>query len=56
MNKKDSEDTQILIQLNQTIKNLNQNIITDKRNNNIKNNDIGKENILLQRKKSNKDN
>ena len=49
LNKKDSEDTQILIQLNQTIKNLNQNIITDKRNNNI-------ENILLQRKKSNKDN
>ena len=60
-NKNDNDDIQILIQLNQTIKNLNQNIISDmnskKNNENKKNNlDIGKENIFLNRKRLNKDN
>ena len=58
-NKNENDDIQILIQLNQTIKNLNQNIISDinkeKNNGNIKNkSDIGKENLLLNRKRLNK--
>ena len=58
-NKNENDDIQILIQLNQTIKNLNQNIISDintkKNNDKAKNNiDIGKENLLLNRKRQNK--
>jgi hypothetical protein len=58
-NKNEKDDIQILIQLNQTIKNLNQNIISDinkeKNNGNIKNkSDIEKENLLLNRKRLNK--
>ena len=60
LNKSDNEDIQILIQLNQTIKNLNQNIISDinsaKKKDNIKSLDSGKENFLLNKKKYNKDN
>ena len=60
LNKNDNEDIQILIQLNQTIKNLNQNIISDinsgKNKEKIKSLDSGKENFLLNKKKYNKDN
>ena len=60
LSKNDNEDIQILIQLNQTIKNLNQNIISDmnsgKNKDKLKNLDTGKENFLLNKKKYNKDN
>ena len=58
-NKNENDDIQILIQLNQTIKNLNQNIISDinkEKNNGMikKKSCIGKENLLLNRKRLNK--
>ena len=59
-NYNEKDDAQILIQLNQTIKNLNQNIISgnginpDKRKINNKDISVGKENILLNKKKFNK--
>ena len=60
-NKNENEDTQILIQLNQTIKNLNQNIINDinsdkRTNNNSLKEDSNKTNDFLKRKISNKNN